>query len=219
MVDSVNLVFAFLVSFLFSHSAGAETFYRVTRIVDGDTIIVANGLKVRLIGVDTPESKHPKKPVQYFAKEASAFLETFALGKKVRLSGDNATLEKDRFGRVLAYVHLESGELINSEIIKQGFGFAYVKYAFLRMEEFRAHEKSARERKLGLWAKQTHDFDALPVVKVAPTDHEVVGHIFKTKTGTKYHRLNCTHLKNGSVEIDLNGAKALGLKPCSVCKP
>ena len=69
----------------------AQDFYLCTRVVDGDTIIVnINGKKerVRLIGVDTPETKHPNKPVEYFGREASAFTKLMVEGKKVRLEYD-----------------------------------------------------------------------------------------------------------------------------------
>lgn len=122
------------------------------RVVDGDTIIVnIAGVKerVRLIGVDTPETKHPKKPVQYFGKEASTFTKRMVEGKKVRLEFDQN--QRDRYGRLLAYVFLEDGTFLNAEIIKQGYGHAYTKYPFIYMEKFREYEREARLRKRGLW--------------------------------------------------------------------
>ena len=96
------------------------------RAVDGDTIIVnIAGVKerVRLIGVDTPETKHPRKPVQRFGKEASMFTANMVEGKKVRLEFDQN--QRDRYKRLLAYVYLEDGTFLNAEIIKQGYGHAY----------------------------------------------------------------------------------------------
>jgi len=122
----------------------------VKRVIDGDTIVLENGERVRLIGVDTPESVHPNKPVEYFAKEASAFTKNMVEGKKVKLEYD--WQRKDRYGRILAYVYLEDGTHLNAEIIKQGFGFAYTKYPFKYLEEFREYERKAREEEKGLWA-------------------------------------------------------------------
>ena len=109
---------------------------------------------MRLIGVDTPETKHPKKPVEYFGKEASAFTRRIVERKRVRLEFDQANAargHKDRYGRTLAYVFLEDGTLLNAEIIKQGYGHAYTQFPFSRMEEFRRLEREAREEERGLW--------------------------------------------------------------------
>src|SRR5207247_736210 len=79
----------------------------VERVVDGDTLLLQSGERVRLIGVDTPEIKHPKKPVEYFGKEASAFTRRMVEGKRVRLEfdqGNAARGHKDRYQRTLAYV-------------------------------------------------------------------------------------------------------------------
>ena len=126
----------------------------VERVVDGDTLLLQSGERVRLIGVDTPEIKHPKKPVQYFGREASAFTRRVVEEKPVRLEFDQANAargHKDRYGRTLAYVFLEDGTLLNAEIIKQGYGHAYTQFPFSRMEEFRRLEREAREEQRGLW--------------------------------------------------------------------
>ena len=125
----------------------------VERVIDGDTLVLAGGERVRLIGVDTPETVDPRRPVQYFGKEASAFTRRMAEGKRVRLEYDQDRV--DRYGRTLAYVYLENGTFVNAEIIKQGCGFAYTQYPFRYLEEFRRYEREAREAQRGLW-KQEH---------------------------------------------------------------
>jgi micrococcal nuclease len=122
----------------------------VERVIDGDTLVLSTLGTVRLIGVDTPETVHPTKPVQYFGREASTFLRTLVLNQSVHVEYDQTRL--DRYGRTLAYVYLESGALVNLEIIRQGYGFAYTAFPFRFMAEFRAAEREARERQLGLWA-------------------------------------------------------------------
>jgi len=72
--------------------------------------------------VDTPETKHPNKPVEYFGEEASRFTKGMVEGKKVRLEFD--WQQRDRYGRLLAYVYLMDGIFLNAEIIKQGYGFS-----------------------------------------------------------------------------------------------
>ena len=121
-----------------------------TRVVDGDTIIITNGERVRLIGVDTPETKHPRKPVEYYGKEATAFTNRMVSGKVVKLKYDQQ--RRDKYGRLLAYVYLMDGTFLNAEKIKQGYGYAYTKFPFKYLEEFRQYEKEAREAKRGLWA-------------------------------------------------------------------
>jgi len=129
----------------------------VTRVVDGDTLVVditGREERVRLIGVDTPETVHPKKRVEYFGKEASAFTKQMAEGETVRLEEDAETATRDRYGRLLRYVYLPDGRLLNAEIIAQDYGFAYTRFPFSKMEEFRNLERKAREDSRGLWAER-----------------------------------------------------------------
>ncbi len=150
----VALVVIMLIPLLFPASTFAENVPEdvlVMKVVDGDTLKLSDGQTVRLIGVDTPETVHPTKPVQYFGKEASAFTKRLAEGKTVTLEYDQQRI--DKYGRTLAYVYLVDGRMLNSEIIKQGYGFAYIKFPFKRMEEFRALEREAREAGRGLWAE------------------------------------------------------------------
>lgn len=124
----------------------------VEKVADGDTISIrylGEQYTVRLIGVDTPETSHPLKPVQYFADEATRFTKTLAEGKVVRLEFDWQRL--DKYDRLLAYVYLPDDRMLNAEIIKQGFGFAYVKYPFKHLDLFKQLELEARTEGKGLW--------------------------------------------------------------------
>ena len=136
-------------------SISAQDLAICTRAVDGDTIVVhvaGKEERVRLIGVDTPETVHPSKPVEYFGKEASAFTKRMIEGKHVRLEYD--WQKRDKYGRLLAYVYLEDGTFLNVEIIKQGYGFAYTKYTFRYLDEFREYQRSAQANNRGLWARE-----------------------------------------------------------------
>jgi micrococcal nuclease len=121
----------------------------VKKVIDGDTLLLTKGEYVRLIGVNTPETKHPEKPVEYFGEEAYRFTKRMVEEKQVKLEYDQT--RRDRYGRLLAYVYLVDGTFLNAEIIKQGYGFAYTKYPFKYLEQFRAYEREARENKRGLW--------------------------------------------------------------------
>lgn len=129
--------------------------YQVTQFDDGDTIIVdMNGVqeKVRFIGVDTPETKDPRKPVQCFGRAASQFTRELIGENPVRLEADPTNTNRDRYNRLLRYVYLPDGRLVNLEIIKQGYGFAYTSFPVQKLDEFRAAEKEARQNNRGLWA-------------------------------------------------------------------
>ena len=129
----------------------AQTLPTVTRVIDGDTVVVEGVGAVRLIGVDTPETVDPRQPVQYFGKEASDFTRQLATEKRVRLEFDQD--RTDRYGRTLAYLYLQPDNLLlNAEIIRQGYGFAYTQFPFRMMADFRALEREARDAGRGLWA-------------------------------------------------------------------
>lgn len=130
--------------------ADPETYFRVVRVVDGDTCVLDQIGKVRLIGVDTPETVDPRKPVQFYGKEASAFLRKLIDGKKVRIEYDQQ--RKDKYNRTLGYLYLPDGTFINSMLIEKGYAHAYTRFAFKYLAEFRAKERKARMDQVGLWA-------------------------------------------------------------------
>lgn len=122
----IQIFLPFLIIALICSSSYGQDVVRVKRVIDGDTLLLANDERVRLIGVDTPETQHPQKPVEHFGKEAYLFTKRTVEGKEVRLEYD--WQRKDRHGRLLAYVYLMDGDFLNAEIIKQGYGFTYTKY-------------------------------------------------------------------------------------------
>lgn len=122
------------------------------RIVDGDTIIVGENIRVRLIGIDTPETKHPKKPIQKFGIESSAQMEEYLEAQKeVCLITDSIGDSFDKYDRKLAYVYREDGFDINAEMLRIGLARGYFGFPFERKEEFRIYEKEAKNKKLNIW--------------------------------------------------------------------
>ncbi len=129
---------------------------RVERVIDGDTIQVRFENKrytVRLIGVDTPETKHPTKAVQYFGREASAFTKAALEGKTVLLQKDRTGDTVDRYGRWLRYVLLD-GDNFNARLIRDGYTHAYRRFPFSKRTEFIQLEEQARRRGIGLWNRR-----------------------------------------------------------------
>jgi micrococcal nuclease len=127
-------------------------------VVDGDTILLDGDERVRLIGVDTPELHRPNTPVQFYAREASAFTRRLVEHRRVRLEFDrthpsDGYPRRDKYGRTLAYVYLGDGTFVNLEIVRRGYGFAYTRFPFRYLDEFRAAERAARESGAGLWAE------------------------------------------------------------------
>ncbi|MPM62259.1 hypothetical protein SDC9_109125 [bioreactor metagenome] len=132
----------------------AQATYKIVRIVDRDTLVINyNGVeeKVRLIGVDTPESVHPDATKNNeFGKIASDFSKNYLDGKEVTLELD--AQERDQYGRILAYVYI-NGVMYNKTLLQEGMAKVAtyppnVKY----VDDFKALEKSARENNKGLWA-------------------------------------------------------------------
>ncbi len=129
---------------------------RVIRVVDGDTIDVwwnDKNTRVRLIGVDTPETVDPRRPVECYGKEASRFASETLTGISVTLVGDASQGEVDTYGRYLFYVYLPDGTLFNELLIREGFAREYTyQTAYRSQHAFRDAEADARQALLGLWA-------------------------------------------------------------------
>ncbi len=132
-------------------------YYTVKKVVDGDTFWIddgtSKGAKVRLIGVDAPESRRTgRKEVGYYGKEAKAHLESFLLNRRVRLEYD--VNRYDRYMRILAYAYLEDGTFLNAYLVENGYAMVLtvppnVKHTdlFLKLQQ------NARIQNKGLWGK------------------------------------------------------------------
>ncbi|NLK45021.1 MAG: hypothetical protein GX300_11590 [Tissierellia bacterium] len=202
---------------------------RVKRVVDGDTIIVDfNGKeeRVRLIGVDTPESVHPDVAKNLpEGKVASDFTKLMLDGKEIELEFD--VQERDHYGRILAYVWLD-GVMHNKTLLEEGYArlATYppnVKY----VEEFTKIQEEARKNNKGFWydnsfngeliENETSDTSTNTPVK---TEGKYVGSI----DSDKYHYPSCRHAKNiasyNEIWFDtIEEAQSLGYSPCGVCNP
>lgn len=173
----------------------AEETFLVTRVIDGDTIEIEGGKKVRYIGIDTPETVDPRKPVQCFGVEAFNKNKELVEGKRIRLEKDIS--EIDTYGRLLRYVYVDD-IFVNDYLVRQGYAYAYtyppdVKYS----EQFVQAQTEARENNRGLWK-------ACPVSTTIPTTTSISLPAHSPNT-------NCTIKGN----ISSSGEKIYHLEGCA----
>jgi len=137
--------------------------YDVIEVVDGDTIKINIDGKtetLRLIGINTPETKDPRKPVQCFGEEASGNAKELLEGKKVRLERDDSQSNRDKYDRLLRYVYLEDGTSYNKQIITDGYAHEYTyDTAYKYQEEYKQAQKDAEAASKGLWSPDTCNGD------------------------------------------------------------
>jgi micrococcal nuclease len=204
--------------------------FEIVGVTDGDTVKVNVDGKieaVRLIGIDTPETLDPRKPVQCFGKEASDKAKEILNNKKVVLEKDDTQGDRDQYGRLLRYVFLEDGTSFNKKMIEDGYAHEYTFQSkpYKYQTEFKTAEKNARESKRGLWASETCNGDtskaATPVtsevgsstsptnVTSVETQKSTTGVVKKSSTGichapgTTYYEKTKTFTSFDSVEACL----------------
>jgi endonuclease YncB( thermonuclease family) len=164
MSDRFRCAIALLVAFVALHLVSVSSCATprkvegtVTRVTDGDTLILVTGegtkLKVRLYGIDAPEIRHERVPGQPFGREAKDALTELALGRKVTLE----IVDIDTHRRMVGIVRI-SGVDINQEMIGSGLAWAYRRYLSAPYASvYIAAEKEARSRRLGLWRQANPD--------------------------------------------------------------
>lgn len=135
------------------------TYYKVERVVDGDTLKIKMGdnvESVRLIGINTPESVDPRRKVECFGKEAGERMKELANGEIVRLEYDESQGYRDTYDRILAYVYLEDGQMLNRKMIAEGYAYEYTYLTpYLYQKEFRKLQTLAKSGEKGLWASSS----------------------------------------------------------------
>ena len=134
----------------------APPIYRVVEVIDGDTIKVNLGetiVTVRLIGIDTPEIAGPHHPQgDYFGLEAAQYAKQLLENQLVYLIPDPMQSNRDKYDRLLRYVFLEDGTLINAKLVAEGYAYNYIYEPFQFMKQFDYLERQAKEKQLGLWS-------------------------------------------------------------------
>lgn len=133
--------------------------FRVVKVVDGDTLDVDlpdsgshySTTRIRLWGVDTPETKKENTPVQHFGPEATGATRRLCLGRAVRVELEIGKDPRDKYGRLLAWVYLPDGRLLNRLLVEEGLAYADPRYDHHLKRELRDLQKEARKARRGLW--------------------------------------------------------------------
>ena len=157
------LQYSLILLLLLAGCGNENNTYLVTRVIDGDTIELGNRERVRFIGIDTPEARYNRKlerdarrtgkdyeTIIAMGKKATQFTKSLVQGKRVKLEFD--VERRDRYGRLLAYVYLPDGKMLNAEILKEGYGQLYTFPPNLKyVDMFIKLQREARENNRGLW--------------------------------------------------------------------
>jgi micrococcal nuclease len=186
----------------FSAQNISQKYYKVVKVVDGDTIdIIMNGKteRLRLIGINTPEVVDPRKTVECFGREASDNAKKLLSGQEVRVEADLTQDDRDKYGRLLRYVWRRDGLFYNLEAIKDGFAYEYTyQLPYIYQKDFKAAQKYAEDNKLGLWADGACGVKNIKPAAISGSAKS--GCVIKGNIGAKgdkiYHLPNCPYYKN-----------------------
>ncbi len=152
-----------------TQSAPQYQYYAVTDVVDGDTLKINMGGTVetlRLIGIDTPETVDPRKPVQCFGTEASNRAKALLSGQKVRIEADPTQDTRDKYGRLLVYIYRDDSLFFNKNMVADGYAYEYTyDKAYKYQAEFKAAQLAAQNAGKGLWSPTTCNGKADPVAQ------------------------------------------------------
>jgi micrococcal nuclease len=135
--------------------------FAVVKVVDGDTLDIDipdgkyNHTRIRLWGIDTPETKDPRTGPMYFGKEASDFATKLALGKQVTIYLEKEKNSRDKYHRLLAYIQLPDGTFLNEVLLSEGYAYADLRFKHGLYNKYKQLESIARSQKKGLWANVT----------------------------------------------------------------
>ena len=137
--------------------------FNVVNVIDGDTfdIDILDGrhehTRIRLLGIDTPETDGEQTDAMYFGAEAAQFTKKLALDKSVTVYLDSPNPTRGKFGRLLVYIKLPDGSFLNEVLLKGGYAYADSRFSHSFFNKYRQLQSSARSNKKGLWQNVTPD--------------------------------------------------------------
>ncbi len=190
-------------------SAGQNQVY-ARWVPDGDTLFLRSGERVRLRGIDAPEIGHDNKAGQFYALRSRQELWSLVQGRVLNIDSD---LKKDRFGRLLAYVRLKNGQMLNKILLEKGCAFCCFSsgQSPLVRQRFLKAQRQAMVNKCGFWAE---------ILSLPMADKSYLGN----KSSTRFHDLSCPfgqkiHEHNRLNFTNIRKAFWLGFSPCRRCTP
>ena len=184
------------------------SYYSVKHVFDGDTILIETGEHVRYLGIDAPECGHGGEPNEFMALESSHFNRSAVSKGRVRLEFDQE--RKDHHGRLLAYVYLEEGEMVNVLLVRRGLARVFaVKPNLGHFQLLLDSQRAAIREKIGVWSRNTEQSEAYYV---------------GNRESFRFHRPGCPLAKNiAPVHVirfsDSSKAYWEGFSGCRRCKP
>ena len=186
---------------------------KITKVIDGDTVVDDKGRHIRLLGIDTPETEKPWKnlPAEPFSHEATDFTKSLILGKEVLLQYDVS--EKDRYGRTLAYIFVKDKNgkkiFVQEELVKKGYAYVYtIRPNLFYKDRLEKAQWNAYKKKLGIWSENRK-----------PEKFYYADYYF-----FKYHRPSCKSVNQIELPYRIkfhskDEAVKSGRGPCRGCKP
>ncbi len=180
----------------------------VAEVVDGDTVILGTGQRVRLLGIDAPELEREGQPAQFLAHKAKRVLTDLAEGKRVRLEYDR--LRYDRYGRILAFLVLPDGTNLSRELVRQGLAHVYTVPPNMGFRvELLAAQREALAARRGIWLKALNQDES---------------YYIGNKRSLIFHRPTCPHGSqtargNRQNFQNITDAYQEGFSPCRTCQP
>ncbi len=184
---------------------------QVIRVIDGDTAELAGGARVRFLGIDAPEMERDGRPAEPLAHQSKNYVASLIQGKTVRLEYDRERY--DRYGRLLAYLFLPDGAMVNLAVVRQGLARVYSQAPnFRHQEALNAAQQEAMAAGRGLWQK--------PLAQQEKAESHYIGN----KNSKRLHRPDCplaARMKpaNRLRFTSLKEAYSQGYSPCRSCKP
>ena len=204
MLVAIFLILIFrLVEYIGYDKAPGDRFV-IMRVIDGDTVELAGGDRLRLLGIDTPEKG------ELFYDSAAMFLESLVLGQKSRI--EYADKRRDRYGRLLGFVYVEDTIFVNRRILSAGLGYLYLvkdqELSRPRFKELLVAQRQAVGSKIGLWG----------------IDRDYEDRYIASKLSLRFHRPGCnsaSRIKQSNIRTFENMQEPLyeGLSPCRICRP
>jgi micrococcal nuclease len=190
--------------------AGPPREAKVTRVIDGDTAVLEGGARVRFLGIDAPEMERDGRPADPLAHESKDFVAGLIKGKPVRLEYDRERY--DRYGRLLAYLFLPDGAMVNAAVVSRSLARVYTQAPNLRyQEDLNAAQREAMAAGRGLWR--------IPLAR-----QQQEAYYLGNKNSLRLHRPNCplaARMKPANrVRFNsLQDAYSQGYSPCRHCQP